>query len=137
MIVVIETPKWSFTKYRHIGGGFEKDLFSPLPSLFNYGYIEGTLASDGMPEDAIVLGGRISQGTRADVKRLGDVKFIDDGKKDDKAITSAGKAVSPIDRMMIHVFFISYMVFKTIYYLSKEHRVARCRYLGFSLLQGR
>jgi len=135
MRVVVETPRWSFTKYRSVVGGFEPDLVSPLPALFNYGFIEGTSAADGMPEDAIVLGGRLRQGSRMDVKRLGVVRFIDDGVADDKAITSAGGRVTLVDKAMIHLFFAMYMVFKSVHYLLKERRLARCRYNGFNLSQ--
>ena len=133
MRVVVETPRWSFTKYRFAGGAFRPDLVSPLPALFNYGFIEGTRAADGMPEDAIVLGDRLRQGSKVDVKRLGKVRFVDDGVADDKAVASAEGRIRLIDKLMIRLFFTSYTVFKTVRYLIKERRLARCRYLGFSL----
>jgi inorganic pyrophosphatase len=134
MMVKIETPKWSFIKYRCSGGAFKRDLISPLPTLFNYGYIVGTKALDGMPKDAIVLGRRLEQGSNVDVKHLGTVHFIDDGIEDDKEITSFGDSLSALDRGGIHLFFVAYMTFKIAHYLLARGRLTWCRYGGFSLL---
>lgn len=56
MKIVIETPKYSFWKYQKTDKGYERAFFSPLPTIFNYGFIEGTTGPDGMEEDVVVLG---------------------------------------------------------------------------------
>ncbi|MFH0862543.1 MAG: inorganic diphosphatase [Candidatus Altiarchaeota archaeon] len=133
MNVVVETPKGSFRKYRKKGVKYVTDLTSPMPTLFNYGFIEGTLAADGMPQDAIILGGRIAQGSKLDVVWAGTVRFVDDGVADDKAVTSTDGRIRLVDRLMIHLFFSAYTAYKIVRYLVRERRLARCRYLGFSL----
>ena len=133
MKVCVETPKWSLTKYRHVDGRFVKEFTSPLPTLFNYGYIEGTTGQDGMPKDAIILGERMGQGEEVEVAFVGVIMFVDDGVEDDKMITAKNGRLTVFDRVSIHVFFSAYMVFKWFYYLMAKHRVARCRYGGVSL----
>jgi len=132
MKVIVETPRWNLVKYTYRGGMFQPEFFSPLPTLFNYGFVKGTKGEDGLPEDAIVLGPRLKQGTEVEVMEFGAVYFIDDGRKDDKRITGEGP-VTLSDRLMIRLFFTAYAVFKTVYYLLSEGRFARCRYGGFGL----
>jgi inorganic pyrophosphatase len=135
MKVLVETPKWSFIKYRHVDGKFVTDFLSPLPTLFNYGYIMGSVGADGMPKDAILLGPRLRQGTQVDANQLGTVYFTDDGVEDDKVMVSVSRYVRIRDMILIHLFFTCYMVFKTVYYLITQRRLTVCRYGGFSLLQ--
>ncbi len=88
MLVVIETPKWSFTKLEEVEGSFKKAFLSPIPTPFNYGYIKGTLGNDGSPLDIIVLGGRLDVGSEIDVEVIGKVRFIDNDLEDDKYIAT-------------------------------------------------
>ncbi|MFH1055214.1 MAG: inorganic diphosphatase [Candidatus Altiarchaeota archaeon] len=134
MRVVVETPRWSLVKYRRVEGGFVKEFTSPLPTFFNYGFVEGTEGADGMPRDSIVLGSRLRQGASVEVKQAGVVKFVDDGREDDKLVTSSDGLVNPAERISIHLFFTTYMLFKTVYYLLREGRITRCRYGGFTPL---
>ncbi len=132
MKVVVETPKWSLSKYHHMGGVFEVEYKTPFPCLFNYGYVKHTVGDDGSPMDAVVLGNRVSQGTEVEAVEAGTVHFIDDGLVDDKTVVSSDGRVGLLDIIKIHVFFTAYMVFKTIHYYLDEDRLARCRYLGFT-----
>jgi len=131
MRAVIETPRWSFTKYRREGDGFVPDLAAPLPTLFNYGYVVGTMGEDGAPSDIIVLGERLDQGSEVDVLLGGMVSFTDDGKKDDKMV---GGVPGPWERLQIWVFFTYYALFKKLRYRIFEGRWADCRYGGFKPL---
>jgi inorganic pyrophosphatase len=134
MKVIVETPRWSLSKYAFEDGGFRVEYRTPFPTLFNYGFVEHTIGDDGKPKDAIILGGRLRQGDAFEVRRVGVVHFIDDGLVDDKMITSFDGRVTLLDKVMMHVFFTVYMLFKITHYYLHEDRVARCRYLGFSLL---
>ncbi|MEA3229842.1 MAG: inorganic diphosphatase [archaeon] len=129
MKIIIETPKYSFFKYRKVGAEYKKDFFAPIPAIFNYGYVDGTMASDRMAEDAIVLGPRLLQGTVLDnvVKINGVVKFIDDSVKDDKKIIylSGFKSTS-----ILSLYFRIYTLYKIFLYLLSERRIARCRFEG-------
>jgi inorganic pyrophosphatase len=133
MKVTVETPKWSFVKYRMDGGVFRREFLSPLPTLFNSGFVAGTRAADGMPRDAIVLGPRLPQGAEVVVKDLGSVHFIDDGVEDDKMIASAGESPGWEDRFRIHLFFTAYALFKKARCIASGRDARRCRYEGISL----
>jgi len=122
------------TKYADREGVFEIEYRSLLPTLFNYGYVKHTVGADGQPKDAIILGRRLKQGGEVEVHEVGVVHFIDDGLVDDKIITSFNGRIRFIDKVLIHVFFTAYMLFKITKYYVDEDRVARCRYIGFSLL---
>ena len=63
MKIVIETPKYSFLKYRKDGSQFKTEFFSPIPTLFNYGFVDESLNEDGMETDVIVIGPRMRRGT--------------------------------------------------------------------------
>ena len=104
---VCETPKWSFVKYKRQGKGYVRDLWSPLPTLFNYGFVKGEKGGDGDPQDAIILGERISQGDEVDMPCRGKVVFFDAGLVDDKIVLS-DKALTGWDVIVIRLFFISY-----------------------------
>lgn len=88
MKVVVETPKWSFRKRIEEGKEYRKVFSSPVPTPFNYGFIGGTTARDGMPLDVIVLGETLEAGSVLDVTVIGRVLFLDDGVDDDKYIAS-------------------------------------------------
>jgi inorganic pyrophosphatase len=131
MRVTVETPRWSFTKCRIEGGRLVREFASPLPSIFNYGFVAGTVAADGSGEDAIVLGARLDAGEAVDVVRVGTVRFVDDGVRDDKAVTSSDGKISQSDRAAVWAFFMFYALFKTVRCLLKEGRLGRFRFGGF------
>lgn len=83
--VVIEVPRGSFLK-RSSGGAI--DFVSPFPCPFNYGSVPAYLGLEGDLLDALVLGGRLSRGTRVRVKVWGAVTLIDRGLADDKLVCS-------------------------------------------------
>ena len=131
MKVVVETPKFSFRKYEESGGGFRPVLTSPLPTLFNYGFVPGSVSGDGKPVDVLVLGGRLPQGSRFEARKVGVVGFVDDGVVDDKIVASGdGGRVSGFQRRKILVFFHAYSLFKKIRCLFFEGRVPDTRFTG-------
>lgn len=83
------------------------DFRSPLPSWFNYGSVPGTLAADGDPEDAVVLGPRLAAGTEVEVWARAVVRFVDAGVPDPKLICSASP-LRPVDRLRVDLFFRLY-----------------------------
>jgi inorganic pyrophosphatase len=83
--VLIEVPRGGSRPSRRRRGF---DVGALLPSPFNYGSVLGTVAEDGDPEDVIVLGPRLPIGTRARFPVRGMVRFVDDGKRDDKWVVS-------------------------------------------------
>ncbi|MFH1403045.1 MAG: inorganic diphosphatase [Candidatus Altiarchaeota archaeon] len=130
MRVVIETPRGSFTKYRLAGEVFARDMRTPFPTLFNYGSVEGEYAGDGMRRDAIVLGPRLDQGSIVECSNVGRVLFSDAGVEDDKIVGSTRGEIRLGDKIRIHVFFTTYMVFKTLRYFIVERRVSFSFYRG-------
>lgn len=130
MKVVIETPKYSFIKYNKQGSRFVKEFLSPIPTIFNYGFIEGSLAADGMEKDVAVIGPRISQGTVLNVDKVhGVVKFIDDSVEDDKEIVCMGGFYS---KPVFFFYFQLYATFKIAYYLISKRKLAVCRFEGIT-----
>jgi len=102
--VTIEAPRGTFTKRRADGS---VDFVSPLPSPFNYGSIDGTLAPDGDPLDAIVLGPRLRRGVRVDVEVLAVYGFLDRGALDPKLV--CGRApLRASQRRAVERFFWAY-----------------------------
>ena len=81
--VVIEIPRGSFLKRGSTG---RVDFISPLPCPFNYGSVPGYIGLDGDLLDALVLGPRLSLGTRIRVKAWGAVIMTDGGLIDDKLV---------------------------------------------------
>ncbi|MCD4703821.1 MAG: inorganic diphosphatase [Methanosarcinaceae archaeon] len=132
MKIIIETPKYSFFKYHRIGKEFKKVFFSPIPTIFNYGFIEGTKGLDGMEEDAVVLGPRLDQGCVIERDRVdGVVRFVDDGVRDDKQLIHlSGTCSIPV----LSIYFRMYTFYKILLYLVLEGRVARCRFEGIEML---
>ncbi|WP_321419413.1 inorganic diphosphatase [uncultured Methanomethylovorans sp.] len=128
MKVVIETPKYSFFKYNKSGDHYIKVFFSPLPVIFNYGYIEGVKGADGMEVDAIILGPRMVQGTVIEfLDCYGVVRFVDDSTKDDKYLFYISGYHSP---HILSCYFRIYAIFKTFIYLLSERRISECKFLG-------
>jgi inorganic pyrophosphatase len=81
--VIIEVPRGGVVKRR---GDGSLDFVSPLPSPFNYGSVPGTLAPDGDPLDALVLGPRLRAGSRVEVEVLAVLGFVDRGLLDPKLV---------------------------------------------------
>jgi inorganic pyrophosphatase len=128
MKVVIETSKYSFFKYNRSGDHYKKVFFSPVPTIFNYGYIEGVKGADGMEVDAVVLGPRIKQGTVIDFSRCyGVVRFVDDSVKDDKYLFYISGYRSPY---ILSFYFRIYAIFKRFIYLISEQRFSTCKFIG-------
>ena len=128
MRIVIETPKYSFFKYHKEGSVFIKDFLSPIPTIFNYGFIEGSLAADGMEKDVVVIGSRIAQGSVLEISRThGVIKFIDDSLEDNKEIVCSGGLYS---KPLFYFYFHLYAIFKTMYYMLHKRKVTYCRFRG-------
>jgi len=102
--VVIEIPRGSFLKRGSTG---HIDFVSPLPCPFNYGSVPRYLGLEGDLLDAVVLGPRLSAGTRLTVKAWGAVILVDRGMADDKLICSEGP-VSALQRQRVLRFFRFY-----------------------------
>jgi inorganic pyrophosphatase len=83
--VVIEVPRGSFLKR---GSSGLVDFVSPLPCPFNYGAVPTLLGLEGDLLDALVLGPRLSLGTRLYVRAWGAVTLTDRGMSDDKLVCS-------------------------------------------------
>lgn len=128
MKVVIETPKYSFFKYNRSGDHYVKVFFSPIPTIFNYGYIEGIKGPDGMEVDAVVLGPRMAQGTVMEFSCCqGVVRFMDDSVKDDKYLFYIDGFNSS---QVISLYFKVYALFKTFVYFISKKRMSECKFLG-------
>lgn len=133
MLVVVETPKYSFVKYRYSEqeGVFRREFTSPLPTLFNYGFVKGSRNEDGLPKDTIILGERLKQGVELNLEAIGVVEFTDKGRRDDKYVTKIGdREITLTDKIKIRIFFTVYSIYKRLYYLIKEHKICRCKYRG-------
>lgn len=124
--VVVDVPRWSFVKRRDDGS---IDFVSPLPVPFNYGHVDGSVADDGEGVDAVVLGPRLSRGTRLTVPVRGCVGFIDDGVSDPKWICAAAP-LRPADRSLVEHFFRRYARAKTMINRIRG-RNGETRYLGW------
>lgn len=110
MLVRIETRKGGFVK---AGGGARPDFVSPLPCPFNYGSVPGTVAEDGEPMDALVLGPRLAVGELCRRTVLGIVAFQDAGKRDDKLVCGTGPELAgAAARLSIRAFFWVYAAAK-------------------------
>ncbi|MFH0860162.1 MAG: inorganic diphosphatase [Candidatus Altiarchaeota archaeon] len=133
MEIIIETPKWSFIKYKFVGGSFVRSLVSPFPTLYNYGFAVGSVGGDGQPQDVLVLGRRLPAGTRLNANILGYVQFQDKGLEDNKLICVPSGRISLADRLMIDMFFRAYSLFKRAYYLFKYSKSVGCSYNGVIL----
>ncbi len=127
MLVVVETPKWSFTKLGFTSEGYKKALTSPIPTPFNYGFIEGTLGEDDMPLDVVILGKKHPLGSKLDLNIIGKVGFIDDGRVDDKFIATLD---GDRHEMAIRIFFTVYTVAKLVIGLLKLRRWTKNKFTG-------
>jgi len=128
MRIIIETPKYSFWKYNKTEKGYEKVFFSPLPTIFNYGFVEGTESADGMEEDVVVLGPRLPKGSTLEREAFdGVVKFLDDSMRDDKRIIYVSGFHSPV---LLAYYFRLYALFKVFLYIFREGKLTKCRFEG-------
>lgn len=128
MRIVIETPKYSFLKCRKVGSQFKTEFFSPIPTLFNYGFVDGSLSEDGMEKDVVVIGPRMRQGDVLERSQFdGVVKFVDDGVQDDKHIIYLD---GPFPIGLFSFYFRLYALFKFFLYLVFKGKVSRCRFEG-------
>ncbi len=131
MKIIIETPKYSFWKYCRTENGYERTFFSPLPTIFNYGFIEGTESPDGMEEDVVVLGPRLPKGSTLEREYFdGIVKFLDDSIQDDKKLIYISGFSSP---PLLAYYFRLYALFKVFLYALRERKITKCRFEGIIL----
>jgi len=101
--VTVETPRWTFVKY----DGARVEYVSPVPCPWNYGFVAGTTADDGDPQDALILGRRVRRGESVDVEVRGVVRFVDDGRVDDKLVCG-DRPLTARDRAALRAFFATY-----------------------------
>lgn len=102
----VEVPRWSVLK-RELHDGSRLAFVSPVPCPFNYGYVPDTLAPDGDPMDAVILGPRLPRGAHVERAVVGVVRFIDAGRVDDKWVLGDG-ALSSADVARLDAFFRLY-----------------------------
>ncbi len=128
MRIIIETPKYSFWKYCRTEKGYERDFLSPLPSIFNYGFIEGTISPDGMEEDVVVLGPRLPRGSTLERESFdGIIRFLDNSIRDDKKVIYLSGFYPPF---LLAFYFRFYALFKVFLYAVQERKITRCRFEG-------
>ena len=110
MKIIIDTPKWSFIKYKDNG---IIDYPSPIPFTVNYGRAVGIKSNEGDDADVVVLGKRIKKGIELEVPVVGVINFIDRGIDDPKYLCSF-ESVSRIDRGNVIIFFTLFSIFKNV-----------------------
>jgi len=106
--VVIEIPRGSFLKR---GSGGQVDFVSPVPCLYNYGSIRQYIGGDGDFLDAIVLGPRLSVGSKVRVRAYGAVGLSERCMYDDKLVC-ATNPISARDQRNVLLFLRCYARFK-------------------------
>lgn len=106
--VRIEVPKGALTKRDATG---RVELYSPLPCPFNYGSLPHSLAPDGDPLDAVLLGPRLAFGAHAQASLQAVLHFIDAGRSDPKLILSP-TPLRPSERAQVRAFFALYAAVK-------------------------
>jgi len=102
--VVIEIPSGSFLKRGSTG---QLDFVSPFPCPFNYGSVETLVGLEGDLLDAVVLGPRLSRGSKVTVRVFGAVGLTDRGMYDDKLICSH-HPIGRRQRLQVLLFFKIY-----------------------------
>lgn len=108
--VRVEVPKGGFIKR---GSNRQIDFIAPLPCPFNYGSVPDSLAPDGDPLDAVVLGPRRPIDHVSTWNVYGVVDFVDAGEDDPKLICGA-QPPSRSQWWTVVVFFRSYAVAKRV-----------------------
>lgn len=114
--VRIEVPRWSFVKRKADG---RVDLVSPLPCPYNYGSVVDSLAPDGDPLDALVLGPRAPFATIVHTRVWAVMGFCD-ADVDDPKLVCADAMPSASELRGVERFFAVYAAFK-----STLHRLRR------------
>ena len=89
--VLVEIPKWSRNKYEYDKRAgrirFDRMLFSSVHYPSDYGFIQGTLASDGDPLDALVLVWEPTfPGCAIEARPVGVFNMLDEGVSDEKIL---------------------------------------------------
>ena len=111
--MIVEIPKNSGNKYEYDGklGVFRLDraLYSPMHYPGDYGFIPGTLASDGDPMDVIALVEEPSfPGCLIEVRPVGVLNMIDQQERDQKILAVPNRnprydEIHTIDQVFPHV----------------------------------
>ena len=102
--VVVEIPRGSFLKHGSTG---RLDFVSPFPCPFNYGSADDYVGLEGDLLDAVILGPRLSRGTRVTVRAYGAVGLTDRGMYDDKLICGY-RPIPSWKRFLVLLFFKFY-----------------------------
>jgi inorganic pyrophosphatase len=108
----VEVSRGGFVKRRPDG---TVDFASPLPCPFSYGSVEGRMAPDGDPEDALIVGSSPQRGEVLTLDVYGRVLFIDAGVEDHKWIC-AECPPSSLDMRRVERFFSWYAWAKRLLY---------------------
>lgn len=89
--IIIEIPRKSSVKYEldKETGLIKVDRYMRSAVYYpeNYGYYPNTLADDGDPLDAFVLGPTLYPGSLVEARTVGVIYMVDDGDNDEKIIT--------------------------------------------------
>ena len=125
--VRIEVPRWSFVKRKADG---RVDLVSPLPCPYNYGSVIGSLAPDGDPLDALVLGPRLAFGVTVETRAWAVMGFVDDGVADPKLVCAA-EVPTLAQRAGVARFFVAYAGFKRAVALLRGRGRTETRRIGW------
>jgi inorganic pyrophosphatase len=125
--VRIEVPRWSFAKRKADG---RVDLVSPLPCPYNYGSVVDSMAPDGDPLDALVLGPRLGFGTIAHTRVWAVMGFRDAG-VDDPKLVCADAMLSPSEIRGVERFFAVYAAFKSALHVLRGRPPAVTARLGW------
>jgi inorganic pyrophosphatase len=125
--VVIEIPRGSFVKRGSTG---RLDFVSPFPCPFNYGSVPTHIGLEGDLLDAVVLGPRLSRGSRVKVTAFAAVGLSERGMYDDKLICGEAPP-GPMRRQAILAFFHFYACCKGLLNLVRQRPGAtRCEGWG-------
>lgn len=122
--LVIEVPKYSFLKRE----GRRIEYISPVPCPFNYGSVLEAQAPDGDAPDVLVLGPRLAWGCRLSGPVVGQVRFLDDGLRDDKWVVCAYTPTAA-EKRRVEQFFRAYAPIRGLLNRLKGQRGAT-RYEG-------
>jgi inorganic pyrophosphatase len=111
--MVVEIPKGSSNKYEYDRelGAFRLDrvLYSPVHYPGDYGFIPGTLASDGDPMDVLALVEEPTfSGCVVEVRPVGVLNMVDQEKKDQKIVAVLNRdpryeQIHTLDQIFPHV----------------------------------
>lgn len=124
--VRIEVPRWSHRKISPTG---EVDFVSPLPCPVNYGSVLDSIADDGDPLDAVLLGPRLEYGALVDVQVRGLLRFIDAGAYDPKLVCAA-QPLTVAQRRALAAYFVFYAAVKRVLHRARGTR-GRTAYEGW------